>query len=277
MLLMGLGLSIAEEFIIQQTSLAPLPWLGSAPIYGRALGVNWLYFLFMLGYESVWVVLVPVHLTELIFWRRREQPWLRIRGLIISAAVFALGSFMAWYAWVKRARPMVFHAPAYHPPLLTVLLGVLAIVALVSAALSLRLGQHDPSAEKSPSPWLVGFFVLVAGFPWYVLMWFEFAPNSRLRAVPFWIPMLAGLAWAGVVFTVFRRWSHSAAWDAWHRYASAFAAILVCMIAGFLGSSTWARIDVAGKCILDIIAVASLIALGRLLQRGFIDERQAQS
>src|SRR5690349_9750085 len=30
-LLLGFGLAIAEEFIIQQTSLAPLPFLGSAP------------------------------------------------------------------------------------------------------------------------------------------------------------------------------------------------------------------------------------------------------
>ena len=63
MLLLGLGLSIAEEFLIQQTSLAPLPFPGALAHYGRAWGVNWIYFLFMLGYESVWVVLVPVQIT----------------------------------------------------------------------------------------------------------------------------------------------------------------------------------------------------------------------
>src|SRR5882757_9760446 len=79
MLLLGLGLSIAEEFIIQQTSLAPLPWV-SAPAYGRAWGVNWIFFLFMLGYESVWVVLVPVQLAELIFPKSRKQLWLKKGG-----------------------------------------------------------------------------------------------------------------------------------------------------------------------------------------------------
>lgn len=74
-LLLGLALSIAEEFIIQQTSPAPLPWLGSAPVYGRVWGVNWVYFLFMLGYESVWVVLVPVQVAELIFSERRNDRW----------------------------------------------------------------------------------------------------------------------------------------------------------------------------------------------------------
>jgi hypothetical protein len=275
MLLMGLGLSIAEEFVIQQTSLAPLPWLGSAPIYGRALGVNWLYFLFMLGYESVWVVMVPVHLTELIFWRRREQPWLRTPGLIISASVFVLGSYVAWYAWVKRARPMVFHAPAYQPPLVTILLGVLAIAVLVGIALSLR-EQSGPSAKRPPSPWVVSLFVLVAGFAWYVPIGLVFNPTSSLRALPFWIPMLAGVAWAGAVFALFRRWSHSTNWNTWHHYAAIFAAILVCMIAGFLGSSAWPRKDLAGKCILDIIAVLLLIVLARPLQR-LTGDRQART
>jgi hypothetical protein len=74
MLLLGLGISIAEEFVIQQTSLAPLPFPGAQVHYGRAMGVNWIYFLFMLGFESVWVVLVPVQVTELLFRRRGREP-----------------------------------------------------------------------------------------------------------------------------------------------------------------------------------------------------------
>jgi hypothetical protein len=38
--LLGLGLAIAEEFLIQQASIAPLPWLGNTPAYGRVWGVN---------------------------------------------------------------------------------------------------------------------------------------------------------------------------------------------------------------------------------------------
>src|SRR5215469_1185276 len=76
LLLLGLALSVAEEFIIQQTSIAPLPFPFSHADYGRMWGVNLVYLLFMLGYESVWVVLVPVQVTELFFPRAAEQPWL---------------------------------------------------------------------------------------------------------------------------------------------------------------------------------------------------------
>lgn len=268
MLLMGLGLSIAEEFVIQQTSLAPLPWL-SGPIYGRALGVNWLYFLFMLGYEGVWVVLVPVHLTEMIFLHRRNRPWLRTRGLIIAGAIFVVGSFAAWYGWVKRARPMVFHVPPYNPPLLTVMLGVAAIVVLVTIALMLR-DSSIHATKQSPSPWVAGAVALGFGFPWYVLLGFVFTPNLSLRSLPFWIPMLAGIAWAIGALALFRLWSSSAGWNDVHRYAVIFAAILVCMIAGFLGSSLWPKIDLIGKSVLDIIAVFLLLVLGRVQLRRMV-------
>src|SRR5215467_10999733 len=43
LLLLGLSLSMAEEFIIQQTSLAPLPFPGSHPDYGRIWGINLVY------------------------------------------------------------------------------------------------------------------------------------------------------------------------------------------------------------------------------------------
>ena len=74
LLFLGLALSIAEEFIIQQTSLAPLPFPGSHPGYGRIWGITLVYFLFMLGYESVWVVLVPVQVTELFFPQQAGSP-----------------------------------------------------------------------------------------------------------------------------------------------------------------------------------------------------------
>jgi hypothetical protein len=146
---------------------------------------------------------------------------------------------------------------------------------LVGIALSLR-EQSGPSAKRPPSPWVVSLFVLVAGFAWYVPIGLVFNPTSSLRALPFWIPMLAGVAWAGAVFALFRRWSHSTNWNTWHHYAAIFAAILVCMIAGFLGSSAWPRKDLAGKCILDIIAVLLLIVLARPLQR-LTGDRQART
>ena len=74
MFLMACALSIAEEFVIQQTTIAPLIiQIAPGPPFGRAFGINYEYFLWALFYEAVLVVMVPVMVTELIFEDRRED------------------------------------------------------------------------------------------------------------------------------------------------------------------------------------------------------------
>jgi hypothetical protein len=267
MLLLGLELSIAEEFIIQQTSLAPLPWV-SSPAYGRAWGVNWIFFLFMLVYESVMVVLVPVQLSELIFPNRRNQPWLKKVGMMISSLIFVLGSFIAWLLWTQLARPHTFHVPKYQPPFLAFFFGVLSILLLTFAAYALRnVGRHASRAQatsSTPSPWTVAIVTLVFGFPWYLLMSLIFGPK---RDIPLWIPIIAGIVWASVIFFVIQRWVSSPGWSDIHRWALVFSATLVCMIAGFSGSSTWPRMDILSKAILNVFAVAGFIWLALKISR----------
>jgi hypothetical protein len=265
MLLLGLALSVAEEFIIQQTSLAPLPWLGSAPAYGRAWGVNWGYFLYMLGYESVWVVLVPVQLTQLIFSKRCHEPWLRARGLVIAGLVFLLGSFIAWFTWTQQARTMVFHAPKYQPPLALIAAGVLTIALLAIAAWALR-GAAEAKvsrSRKAPKPWQVGIGGFLLGMPWWVLISLVFIPNISIDPP---IPLAVGVLWAVFAFFVIRRWSSGAEWGDMHRWALIFSAILVCMLGGFGGSSVWSRMDLTGKAVLNVIAVLCLLVLARKLR-----------
>jgi hypothetical protein len=51
-----------------------------------------------------------------------------------------------------------------------------------------------------------------------------------------------------------------------HRWALSFGALLFSMAAGFLGSADWSRVDVMGKLILNIIALAGMIALARSIR-----------
>lgn len=265
-LVMGLGLSIAWEFIIQQTSLAPLPWLGSTPVYDRVLGINWIWFFFMLGYEAVWIVLVPILLTELIFPQQRDEAWLRPRGMAAAALVFALGSLIMWSLWTQITMPVVFHMPKYQPPLSTLLLGLLAILLLVMVAFALRTLPEGLTVlpRRSPPPWIVGLTAMAFGFPWWVLMALIFAPRPSL---PLWLPLIGGSVWAAVAFLVIRRWSRASGWNDRHRWALAFAALLVCILAGFLGSSLWPTIDLVGKVALNAIAVVGMIFLARGIWR----------
>ena len=266
-LLMGLALAVAEEWVIQQTSIAPLVGLAKHA-YGRVWGVNWIYFLWALGYESVWVVLVPVQLTELLFPARREQLWLRTRGFVITSVIFVIGARMAWYGWTQRARVMIFHMPPYSPPTLYIAGAIGAIGLLIFAA---YVVPHSPrrsglNRHTAPAPWMVGLIVTVLGTPWaaYVLLGF-----GSLPAVPFPFALVGGLAWCVLTLVLVRRWTSSSGWGDAHRFVLVFGGILGCMLGGFVvfkeGGAL--RIDWIGKTVLNAAAVAWLISVGRAIER----------
>jgi hypothetical protein len=266
LVLMGIALSLAEEILIQQTSLAPLPRLkGAAQSYGRAVGVNWIYLLFQLGYESVWVVVVPVQLVELIFAERRSEAWLRRRGLIVTAILFLLGARMAWYGWMKRVRPMIFHLPPYHPSPYAFLTGMVAMIGLVSVALTLRR-LPQAAARRVPPPALF-FIVLAMGWAWYLLLVLQFSGRAALIRLPLWIAITGGLAWGGFVFLLLRRWAYAAKWTDMHRYSAVFAAVVACMTGGWLGAGAWLRMDKVAQVAFDLAAIILMAVLGRSLTK----------
>lgn len=262
--LLGLALAVAEEFVIQQTSLAPLPWLSTQIAYGRVWEVNWLYFLYMLGYETVWIVLVPILVVELLFPALRTTPWIRTRGLVITSAVFIAGSVIAWYLWVVQARVQVFKAAPYHPPAATLMIGVLAIVALGYAAFALRGHRARSTSAKAPSPALVAAATVLLGLPWYVLITLVFVPTP---AVPFWLWIVGGVAWALGSYRLLVRWANAFGWGAMHYWSLAFGALLVNMGGGYLGSNYWPATDLYAKIVFNAAAVVGMIVLGRRIRR----------
>src|SRR5882757_26153 len=80
MLLLAFALVIAEEFLIQQTSIAPMVIRLKGETYARTFGINYVYFMWALIYESTLVVFLPIALVEMIFPTRRERLWISKGG-----------------------------------------------------------------------------------------------------------------------------------------------------------------------------------------------------
>jgi hypothetical protein len=259
LMVLGIALGVAEEFVIQQTSLAPLPWLNASHVYGRYFGVNFVWALALLVFESVWIVLVPVEFAETIFPRRQSELWLRNRGLATCGVIFVLGSFVAWYLWTQRARPMVFHVEVYKPPLSYILAGVAAIVLLILAAFALRGVGHTRTNAKgwTPPAWAIGFVAFVLGAPWFAVIGWAYGSNPQL---PVRTAILAGMAWSIAAFLLFRWWTASAAWGKMHGLTAACGALMASMAMGFL-AAPWKRADLIAKIVLDLVAVVAMIFL----------------
>jgi hypothetical protein len=202
-----------------------------------------------------------VLVTELMFPARRGEPWLRTRGLAIAGAIFVVGSLIAWYLWVKQARVHVFNAPEYTPPAITIAIGVLVIAFLAWAAYATRVTPPPPTAASAaPAPVTVGIATVLLGLPWYALITLVFVPTP---AVPFLVPLFAGIAWAMLAYVILVRWASAPGWTAMHGWALAFGGMLVNMSGGFLGSSYWPAIDLYGKIVLNVVAIALMLLLAR--------------
>ena len=262
--LLGVALAVAEEAVIQQTSLAPLVGVDPDRVYGRVLGVNWVYLLWALGYESVWAVVLPIQLTELIFPARRDEPWLGWRGLVLAAIVFVLACLVAWYSWTQVFVPQFFPESAYRVPWAAIITAWAVIVALSAAALGVpRWSRAETRAARPvPPPWLVGVVAFVMGLPWFLLVFLAYGAAPTL---PVALPLGAGLALACAALALVGHWASSASWHDAHRLALVFGAVAASMLAGFgvLQVGGAPLLDVLGKLILNVIAIVLLIRLTR--------------
>jgi hypothetical protein len=268
-LILGIAYAIAEECIILQTSVSP-PFqhllFGSAPNqnYLGAFGVNWAYLLWALGYESIWAILLPINITELIFPDRREEPWIGRWGLVITAIVFLVPSYGIWYTFTQTG---IAPGLAYEAPLSLILISLSIIVALVVFALvGLRPHRSEKNVLRSvPRPWMVGVTAFLLSLPWFSL---AILPYIVPSTIPTPISIMIGLIWAASAFLLFKRWSSSARWQDAHRLALSMGALMASMLAGFLiNDAVLSPFDLAGKVVVNVIAVVLLASLARANRR----------
>jgi hypothetical protein len=275
LLCLALALAVAEECLIQQTSLAPMVIQIKGQAYARAFGVNYVYLLWALVYESVFVVFAPVYLAELVFKRRRDGLWLGKFAMIVLAVFFLLGSFLAWFSWTQIARPKVFHIPAYHPPLSAVAIAVAIIVALIFCALGpfRQLLAQPATPLKPPAPRLIGAAGFVWATLWYVLVLLAFGIAPQFPPA---VAVAVGILLSAAILLFLPRWAAHPLWSERHQYTTIFGVILGSMLLSFVGFIGSLPLDLYFKIVVDALAVVLLVALGRRLRRNRVDGGEVQ-
>ncbi len=266
MLFLAIGLSLAEECLIQQTSLAPMVLQLKGIEYARAFGVNYVYLLWALVYEAVFVVFLPVYLTELIFPERRRGLWINRKGVITVLILFISGMLLAWYSWTQQARPQVFHVPLFNPPLPAVIIAIVLIGGLVFLAIGPYrrsfLGQMNPI--RPPLPWVMAISGVLWAVLWYGLVLLAFGIDPSFPPV---VAIAGGLILASLLIGLVPRFTADARWTARHRFATIAGIMVGSMIVSFTGFIGAAPADLYFKIIVDILAVILLVRLGFLLQK----------
>ena len=262
LLLFGLVIAVAEEFIIQQTSLAPLVIKLKGVEWARAGGINYVYALWALVYEAVWVVLLPTLITEMVFPERKRETWLGTTGTVIMLILFAIGSVMAWFAWTHIAREKTFHVPAYDPPLHAILIALVVIGGLFVWAI--RFPPRFTATARPPAPAVLGILAAVWAALWYMLVVLAFGIAPQLSAPAVFAAALVVMI---LVLLTLPRCAAHPAWTARHAYGLALGALVGSMLTSFIGFVGAAPADLWFKAVIDLIAFGLMILLGRRVAR----------
>jgi hypothetical protein len=256
LILFGLAIAVAEEFVIQQTSFAPVVIQLKGVEWGRAGGLNYVYALWALVYETVWVVLSPTLVAEMVFPDRRNETWISPAGLAIIAVLFPIGSVMAWFGWTRIARVRTFHLPIYNPTPAQLACALIVVVAL------LQIGIKRPPTMRRiaapPRPILVGALGMFWAIVWYALALTAFGIAPQLPA-----PLVAAAGLAAVLITgvLISRWAQHPQWNPSHAYALACGALLAAMAVSFFGFQGGSWSDIIFKVITNVLAAGLLLGL----------------
>lgn len=265
MLLLALSLAVAEECIIQQTSVASLVIQLKGQEYARAFGFNYVYFLWAIIYEPVFVIFLSIYLVELMFPTRKNTVWLNKRGVLTVIALFVSGSLLAWYTWTQIARIKVFHLKPYHPSLFQVLFSLLVILLLCDRALKIRKMKRVSSAAIVPfSPLILG----IAGGIWATLLFglllLAFGISPDLAPT---LAVLTGILLALLPIIILPRITRSKKWTSFHEFGLISGTVVGSMVSGQIGFFGATIPDQLFKIISNIIAVIFLIMLGHRLKK----------
>jgi hypothetical protein len=247
LLLAGVAYGLIEEGLALQSLTSPHLYdaAGWAP---RLLGVNSAYTELNLVYHPVFSVTIPIVLTELLFARHGEQPYLRRGGLIVTGAVAALGALLLRFSVPPT------EDPGYTLPLLAAAVIVLAaLLAAVAAFLVRRKPTRPPAAPPTPpSPPSVAVRTGAALSPASVAIWTGAAAFAFLALLfPFagaqqsffthgaWalLPMTAAATIVTGTALALRHWTASPAWSPAHLFAACLGPLVAHTLFGLAGNA----------------------------------------
>ena len=133
LLLIGASYGVIEEGVMVASWFNPnWPDLGVMGVFGRWLGVNWVWAVDLTIYHALVSITVPILLVELAYPARRGEPWLKGRWLSTFAILFTLDVLFGLF--------LFYRVTAYSPNPLHILLALIIASAFFIAAKRLRRG-----------------------------------------------------------------------------------------------------------------------------------------
>lgn len=245
-LVLGVAYGMVEEGLACKSFFNPdWPDLGALGSYGRWAGVNWVWSLYLAIFHAVFSITIPILLTELLFPAQRNERWLGRKGLLGFSFLFAADVSFCFLAF------------PYRPPVLHLLVTVMAIVALFF--LARRLPTGGPQPLEAPRPRWFALLGLAITLAFFFGLWV--LPHL---AAPVGLTLFFALALVGFTAWAVRSLSRGGAWTDEHRLALAAGALMFFVLIAPIQEFDSTRVDnTKGMVVVGLLTLFGLIWLWR--------------
>jgi len=170
LLLLGAAYGVVEEGLMVKSFFDPAwPDLGILGVFGRWMGINWVWAEMLTIYHAVFSIAVPVLLVELAYPSRRRDLWVGRRALWGFATLLVGDALLGFFALTP-----------YVPPLPQYLSAVLLVMLLVFLAWKLPSDLEKRSSVRPPRPLYFWVVSLLGTLGFFLIFW----------ALPFFLPPL---------------------------------------------------------------------------------------
>jgi hypothetical protein len=217
LLVLGVAYAIVEEGLMCKSFFdANWPDVGVLGVYGRWLGVNWVWTVHLIGFHTAFSIAAPILLVEVLYPDRKSEPWVSARQFRILLYAMAIVVALGFCFFPKPENPFV-------PPPIGFGLAVVTVILLVVLARRLPPALSLTSASDKLSRAFYFFTVGFAGtFLWFVVFWT--LPQAPVHAL---LTCLLGLTLSAVVLlAVLRQSGEARLWGERHRLALAAGALM---------------------------------------------------
>jgi hypothetical protein len=194
-LLLGAAYGIVEEGFAVTTFFNPtLPQVGVLGVYGRDLGVNWLWAVWLSTFHAIVSIAIPIFLIEWHWPALKGKRVLSDRGLYLTIALLGLAA-LTINALVHAYSPYQEAGPEY--------LAALAAIALLAYAARHWAGGWWERIPGTGRPYSVrGYFV--AGFAFIGASFLVYAGGPALGGIPL-LSLVQGMILVSIALLVLRR------------------------------------------------------------------------
>lgn len=252
-IVLGIAFGIIEECLLLQSAFNP-NFLGNDLSFGRALGVNWVWAEYIIGYHATWSITIPILITELIFPGKSSEPWLNKTGIGIMAIIYLFSSVAFYSTFIKITG---FTTTLVH----YLIAGIMALVLIVLAVNLPKKISFKP-ISKTPSYLLLGIVAFAGSAVWLILFALLF---KRGAGLPAWIVELTGLLIVMILYRLISGWAKQNLNNN-HLFSLAFGGLTASMIFGLITLvQTGNQLDIICQLVFILITTGLMILLKKRL------------